>query len=109
MAVETVRLSGIEKGELRHTFSRVGQVCNSFGHDDGHVEAAFKAIHAELDEDVVQHMLHDIPVADYTRPSLKCVADVSSCCRVGIAVLSCKGEGLAELAVAILGHDGRNG
>jgi hypothetical protein len=87
------------------TLPRVWQVGDSLCHDNGHVDASLDAIHAELDEDVVQNVFHDIPVAHYAGAGLERVADVSPGSGVGVAVLAGEGEGLVGFTVAVLGHD----
>lgn len=90
----------------RRTFSRVGQVGHGLGHDDGDVDCTVGVVHAKLEEDVVEDVLHDIPVADDAGAGLEGVSDVASGRRVGVAVVAGKGEGLSELSVPVLGHDG---
>jgi hypothetical protein len=93
---------------MKPTFSRVWEVCDSFGHDNGHVNTALNAVHTELDEDVVQKMFHNIPIAHDPRASLEGIANMSARCCIRITVLASKGEGLAQFSVAVLGHDGRD-
>jgi len=88
------------------TFPRVCKVCDGLGHDDGEVDGTVDTVHPELDKDVVQHMLHHIPVAHNSSTGFKGIPDVPSGCGVGVAVVASKGEGLAQLSVSVLGHDG---
>jgi hypothetical protein len=93
---------------IRPTFPRVRQVCDGLCHDDGNLNTAVRLVHSEFEKDVVQHMLHHVPVADDSGAGLEGASNVSSRGRVGVAVGASKGKRLAELSVAILGHDGRD-
>ena len=90
------------------TFPRVWQVGDRLGHDNGHVDVALRIVHAKLDEDVVENVLHHIPIAHNVRAGLKGIPDVSSGGGVGVAVVTRKGEGPTQLAVPVLCHDRGN-
>lgn len=92
----------------KRTFPRVWQVRNSLRHNDWYIDSSVsRLVQAELEENVVQNMFHDIPVANNAGASLKCRSDMTSCRRIGIAVSTRKRKGSAELPIAILRHYGR--
>ncbi len=71
-----------------HTLPAISQIHGWLGDDNRPAHAAAGAVDAEFEEDVVQHVLHDIPVAHDTTAGLEGRADLPSRRSVNIGILS---------------------
>ena len=94
---------------MTHTLPGVSQIRNRLRHQDRATDAPIRAVHAELHEKVVQHAFHHIPVTDHTGAGVETIAQLSSCRRIDVSIISDELALTVELAITVSAHDGRYG
>ena len=109
-AIDTVRHArcrvGLKQNFIHHP-PRVSQVRYRLRHEDWSANAAFCAVYAELQKDVVEHALHDVPIADDAGERLEGVADLAAGRGVRVGVVADIGARFVVFAVAVAGDEGR--
>ena len=89
---------------MRLTLSGIAEVCDRLGHDNRPVNASVGTIDPQLDEQIVQNSLHDIPVAHHTGTRVKCIAQLTARRSIHVGVVSDELTGFVEFPIAITTH-----
>lgn len=105
-------LEGVSEGNSTLTIafsltsSWIVRVCDWFSHNDRPADTPICTVDAQLKEQVIEHALHDIPVADHACTRVESISELTASGSIYVGVVAYKLACLVELPVTISAHNG---